>query len=71
MESRRLGAKQRNFSDLYIYSLALSSTLPKKSPAVGKLWGIQPGKVVSKLREGGEHITKHGGKLKIESDNAW
>jgi hypothetical protein len=34
--------------------------------ALGKLWGIRPGQVVSKLCEGGEHITKHGGKLKIE-----
>ena len=39
--------------------------------ALGKVWGIQPGQVVSELCEGGEHITKHGGKLKKECDNAW
>ena len=39
--------------------------------SLAKLWGIQPGQVINKLREGGEHVTKHGGKLKIESDNAW
>jgi hypothetical protein len=39
--------------------------------SLAKLWGIQPGQVINKLSEGGEHVTKHGGRLKIESDNAW
>ena len=39
--------------------------------SLGKLWDIQPGRVISKLCEGVNTLKKHGGKLKTESDNAW
>ena len=39
--------------------------------ALGKLWGMQPGQVIRKIREGGEHFRLHRGKLRIESDDSW
>ena len=39
--------------------------------ALGKLWDMQPGQVIQKIREGGEHLRLHHGKLVIESDDDW
>ena len=39
--------------------------------ALGKLWDMQPGQVIQKIREGGEHLRLHHGKLVIESDDNW
>ena len=39
--------------------------------ALGKLWGMQPGQVIRKIREGGAHLRLHRGKLRIESDDKW
>ena len=39
--------------------------------ALGKLWGMQPGQVIRKIREGGEHLRLHRGKPRIESDDKW
>ena len=43
--------------------------------ALGKLWGMQLGQVIRKIREGGEHLrlrnSLHRGKLRIGSDDEW
>jgi hypothetical protein len=39
--------------------------------ALGKLWDMQPGQVIRKIRAGGEHFRLHRGKLRIESDDSW
>jgi hypothetical protein len=35
--------------------------------ALGKLWNIEPGQVISKLAEESAHVMRHKGKLKLES----
>ena len=39
--------------------------------ALGKLWNIAPGQVISKLAEGSAHVVRHKGKLKFESKAEW
>ena len=38
---------------------------------LGKLWDMQPGQVIRKVREEGEHLRLHQGKLRIECDDGW
>ena len=39
--------------------------------ALGKLWNMQPGEVIHKMREGARHLQQNSGKLYIESDGEW
>ena len=39
--------------------------------ALGKLWNMQPGEVIHKMREGARHLQHNSGKLYLESDEEW
>ena len=39
--------------------------------ALGKLWDMQPGQVIRKMREVGEHLQLYRGKLRTENDDGW
>ena len=39
--------------------------------SLGKLWGMHPGEVISKMREGARYLQQNEGKLRIESNDEW